>query len=217
MKIITITNQKGGAGKTTLASLIARSIADNDKRVLCIDADPQGGLTIILGADHGPGLFELLVKLDAEPVRVDNIDLLCADYKLDKIAYTMGPYDIEEIVKDFTEYDYIIIDTPPTTQGVSKAAAIAADLVLIPADISETTIGPTLYTLDALKEVKKDGKVIILGKDGGSKYNTGLYNNFINSIKNNYLFTIPKTVPAQKAAAGVSRTPASISNLLRTL
>ena len=213
MKKICVTNQKGGSSKTTLAALVGLSLS-SDSRVLCIDADPQGGLTSILGFDQGPGLFELLIESEAEPVKVGNVDLYRASYNLDKIAYTMGPYDIEVILKGL-DYDIVVIDTPPTVQGVTKAAAIASDIILVPADISKTTIGPTLYTLQMLKEIKKKGRVVLVGKEGGTKFNAELYDKFIKDVKGNYLFTLPRTVAAQKAAAGVSKVPKAINELIR--
>ena len=200
--MICISNQKGGAGKTTFSALVSYSLADKG-RVLTIDADPQGGLTALFNAPPGPGLFDLLIGNTADPVNIkQNIDLIRGEHRLDQIAFTMGPYDIENIIKRFIDYDFIVIDTPPTVQGITRAAAIPAHTLLVPADIAKTTIGPTLYTLDALKALKKAPRVVLIGKEGGTEYNRGLYQEFLKAIKADYLFTLPRTVSAQKAAAG---------------
>jgi len=213
---ICVTNQKGGSGKTTTAALIALTIAEAGKRVLCMDCDPQAGLTTLLGADPGPGVFELIIKAEADPVRVRGMDLLRADHKLDKIAYSMTPRDIDRIVNSF-DHEFIIMDTPPTVQGISRAAAQAADMVIVPADIAITTIGPTLYTLEALDDIDRATRVLLIGKDpkeGTRGFYADLYREFHDRIKPRYAGTIPRTAGAQKAAAGLQRVPRAISNII---
>jgi len=153
---ITITNQKGGSGKSTLTLLIAETLKTSGT-VLLIDCDPQGGISNMLNAKGG-GLFNILTGGEFCPVTVRGMDILSADHRLDKIAYTLPPFELRDIIK--FNYDYIIFDTPPTVQGISRAAAIAADRIIIPADISKTTIEPTLYTIDELKRSGKTGKVL---------------------------------------------------------
>ncbi len=214
---ICVTSQKGGCGKTTTAALIALTIAAEGKRVLCIDCDPQGGLTSLLGAEPGPGVFELIIKTAAEPVQARGVDLLRADHRLDKVAYSMTPRDIARVVNSF-DHEYIIIDTPPTVQGISRAAAQAADMVIIPADIAITTIGPTLYTLEALDDIEQTARVLLIGKapgEGTHGFSADMYREFYERIKNNYAGTIPKTAGAQKAAAGLQRVPRAISHIIR--
>jgi len=213
---ICVTSQKGGCGKTTTAALIALTIAAEGKRVLCIDCDPQGGLTSLLGAEPGPGVFELIIKTAAEPVQARGVDLLRADHRLDKVAYSMTPRDIARVVNSF-DHEYIIIDTPPTVQGISRAAAQAADMVIIPADIAITTIGPTLYTLEALDDIDRATRVLLIGKDpkeGTRGFYADLYREFHDRIKPRYAGTIPRTAGAQKAAAGLQRVPRAISNII---
>ena len=211
---ITITNQKGGAGKSTLTLLLAETLKQHGS-VLCVDCDPQGGITNLLDAPGG-GLFELLTGGEFKPVTVRGLDLLTADHKLDKIAYTLPPYDLRDGIN--FDYDFILFDTPPTVQGISRAAAIAADKIIIPADISKTTIQPTLYTLQELRKVEKVGAVLLIGKEPGAEikgFHADLYREFKAAIKENYSGTIPKTANAQKAAAGLSKIPKAISEILK--
>lgn len=62
MKIITLLNEKGGVGKTTIATHIAAGLAVRGMRVLLVDADPQGHATVSLGLQKEPGLYDLLVR-----------------------------------------------------------------------------------------------------------------------------------------------------------
>jgi chromosome partitioning protein len=217
--IITITNQKGGSGKSTLSALIVRALISEGHDVLAVDCDPQGGLTSLLGMTGKPGLYDAILGDQVEPLKINGIRGLGADHRLDKVAYTLSPYEIQQILKKY-KADYIILDTPPTVQGISRAAAIAADLILIPADISQTTAGPTMYTLESLEAIKKKGKVLFIGKEPKPEahgYKAGVFAEFKKTIKKNYVGIIPQTITAQKAAAGLGNVPKSIIEIIRGL
>ena len=208
MKIITVSNQKGGAGKTSTSVLITLAIAATGKRVLAVDCDPQAGLTSFLLPPHFDvvGLFDMLVGEDVAPQQIDRngitFDFIPSDHRLDKIYATMSPYELERFKK--LPYDYIIFDTPPTVQGITRAAAIIADKIIIPADISRATIKPTLYTIDALKEIKKKGKVLLVGKEPEKETKGFLAETareFIKALGSNYGGTIQRNVAMQKAVS----------------
>jgi len=210
MKRICITNQKGGCGKTSTTVLLTLGLASSGNKVLAVDCDPQAGLTtFLLDNDKvNSGIFDLLTGGIAEPIQINRggicFDLLPADHRLDKIYSTLSPFELEKHFKK-TPYDIIIFDTPPTVQGISRAAAIIADKILIPADISRATISPTLYTLESLKEIKKTGKVYLLGKEP-EKNKHGFVaqttREFLKSIGMMYGGTIAKSVAMQRAVSG---------------
>ncbi len=219
MKIIAVTNQKGGSCKTTTAALIARSLAATGRDVLCLDCDPQGGLSSLLEAPKGPGMVEALMGAEVVPLVASGVRILTASYKLDKVAYTLGPYELRDLVKNYTA-EYIIMDTPPTVQGISRAAAVAAGVVLVPTDISKTSMGPTLYTLEALGTIDKVGRVLFIGKEpkpDAHGYTADLFEQFKKSTGKAFAGILPRTTTAQKAAAGVSRVPAALSEIIRGL
>ena len=110
MPVIAIINQKGGTGKTTLSTNLARAFAENDS-VLLLDADPQGS-----AQDWADSQAQPLLSLDvkgAEPNRL-----------------------VQEIRSLAADYDWVIVDGPPGITKVSADAVRAADLVLIPAKAS---------------------------------------------------------------------------------
>ncbi len=218
MKIITITNQKGGSGKTTLSILVALAISEQGGRVLCVDCDPQAGLTALLTGSIEPraGLYDYIIDDTLTPAEVRGLSLLTSDHRLDKIAFTMSPYSLQGLKK--AKYDAIIFDTPPTVQGISRAAAMVANTILIPADISKTTIAPTVYTLEALREIKKPGRVVFIGKEpkpGAGGYTAALYSEFLAAVDGSFTGILPRSIAAQKAAAGAGKIPTALIDTIR--
>jgi chromosome partitioning protein len=227
MKKICITNQKGGSGKTSTAVLTALTLTAQGRRVLTVDCDPQGGLTAFLLNDEKDrrGLFDLLMGEQVAPIPINRgglvFDILPADYRLDKIYASIGPFEMEKPFTNFN-YDYIIFDTPPTVQGITRAAAIISDKIIIPADISQATIRPTLYTLSALKEIKKKGTVYIIGKAPDKTrhgYTADTQRLFIEQLGPAYGGTIQKGITVQKIIADRNGkwTPARIEKILKPI
>ena len=144
-KIIAITNQKGGVGKTTTAVNLSACVAEKGKRVLLVDIDPQGNATSGLGKnDHdGPTVYDVLIGgAGAGEAVVDTgfgtlsliptaIELAGAEIEL------VGVENREGLLKDALatlrdDYDYIFIDCPPSLSLLTLNALTAADSVLIP-------------------------------------------------------------------------------------
>lgn len=208
MKKICVINQKGGSGKTTFAILSCLALASAGRKVLAVDCDPQAGLTNYLSRseDIRLGLFDIIVgskEFNIINVVRDSItfDLIPADHRLDKIYATMDPFTFETMF-DELGYDFVVFDTPPTVQGISRAAAMASDKIFVPADISRGTILPTLYTLESLKQVKKKGKVVFVGykepKEESKSFLADISREFMDRVKGSYAGTIPKNITMQK-------------------
>ena len=145
-RIIAIANQKGGVGKTTTAVNLTASLAATKRRVLLVDVDPQGNATMGAGVDKyklEQGAYEVLMGdcvareaiQNVKDARFDvlpgNEDLTAAELKL------LNEYGRELKLRKALEpladdYDYIIIDCPPSINMLTVNALTAADSVLIP-------------------------------------------------------------------------------------
>lgn len=221
-------NQKGGSGKTSTTVLLTLAMAGTGNRVLVVDCDPQAGLSSFLvpeGIEDRQGLYDLIMGESPVPIRINRggieFDHLPADYRLDKLYASLGPYELEKHFRKKPDYDYIIFDTPPTVQGITRAAAIASRAIIIPADISRATIKPTLYTIEALREIKKTGRVYLLGKDPEDRrgFMADTARAFIAQLGPVYGGTIPRSVTMQKIVSDTLRqwTPAKIESQLKPI
>src|SRR5574344_1344902 len=149
-EIIAIANQKGGVGKTTTTFNLGAALASQGKRVLLIDADPQGNLTTYMGwteDELSVTLNDLLIntlndrKNDFDSCikhHSENLDLIPSDIQLSSIEMTLvgamsREYTMRNSIKELKEkYDYILIDTQPALGMLTINALASADKVIIP-------------------------------------------------------------------------------------
>ena len=145
-KIIAITNQKGGVGKTTTAVNLSAALAELGKKVLVIDADPQGNLTSGFGLNKNEidkTIYEVFNKKEniadcIQEAVVDNLDIIPANINLSAVEIEL----INEVGREFVlrgeiaqvkdKYEYIIIDCPPALGMLTINAMTTANSILVP-------------------------------------------------------------------------------------
>lgn len=170
-KIIAIANQKGGVGKTTTAVNLGSTLSAAEKRVLLIDMDPQANATSSLGFYQNNFLGKSIYDVLAEKVNVDEaivhtdlefLDLLPSDISLAAVDVELiNRSNREYLLKDKispveNNYDYIIIDCPPSLQLLTINALVAARSVLIPLQAEYYAIEGIGKLLNIISIVQQD-------------------------------------------------------------
>lgn len=186
-KVIAITNQKGGVGKTTTAINLAASLAASEVRVLLVDNDPQGNSTSGLGVQKTPGMpttYNVLVdrvsvREAIQKTEMEGLDVLPADKNLIGVNFELvnveGRESIlrEQLAKVKDDYDYILIDCPPSLDLLTLNALMAADSALVPIQcefFALEGISELMDTIDRVGEsfghpVKIEGIVLTMFDD----------------------------------------------------
>jgi chromosome partitioning protein len=145
-RIIAMCNQKGGVGKTTTTINLAASLADYGRKVLVIDFDPQGALSVNLDADYqdAPTIYDLMMNSSIDPhsaiqkTEIENLDIIPANIDLSAAEMNLVTEMGRERVLDGilhqvkNEYDVIFIDCQPSLGLLTVNALTAAHGVLIP-------------------------------------------------------------------------------------
>jgi chromosome partitioning protein len=166
-KTLAIANQKGGVAKTTTVASLGAALAELGHRVLIVDLDPQACLTFSLGID--PEDLELSVHhvltkgLDATEVIIeteDGVDLLPATIELaraeaDLLTRTGREYVVRASLEELTDYDWILLDCPPSLGVLTVAALTAATGVLIPLQCETLSHRGVGQLLDTVHDVRR--------------------------------------------------------------
>ena len=173
-KVISVANQKGGVAKSTTTLNLGVGLVKQGKRVLLIDADPQGSLTASLGYvepdDIGTTLATIMMNIindeeigEEEGIlhHKEQIDLLPANIELSALEVTMSNVmSRERIMKEYIDtmrsrYDYILIDCMPSLGMMTINALVASDTVLIPVQAAYLPVKGLQQLIRTISMVKK--------------------------------------------------------------
>ena len=145
VKIISVANQKGGVGKTTTSINLATSLSAINKKILLIDADPQGNASTGIGISYenrSPNLYDLIVNefLDLSSIKktiVPGLDIITANTNLAASEIELAEvrnreFVISNLLSKVEGYDYILIDCPPALGLLTINALVASNSIIIP-------------------------------------------------------------------------------------
>lgn len=209
-KIISVANQKGGVGKTTTTVNLATILAKRGKKVLLIDADPQGNATSGLGLDKDlePSTYDILVndtefedamqKTVIKNLKVCPANMNLAGAEVELVSMMSREQRLKEKVNIIKErFDYILIDCPPSLGLVTLNAFTASDSVLIPVQCEYFALeglGQLLNTINLVKKhlnrnIKIEGALLTM-----YDIRTNLSNQVVKEVKKYFDNKVYKTV-----------------------
>ena len=203
-KIIAISSQKGGVGKTTTAINLGASLAIFQKKVLIVDLDPQGSIAASFHLDEFKvqyGLFQVIkdktpLVMAITDIGLENFEIVPSGVRddedeMDLFAYALQPELLKSILKPLKEiYDFIILDCPPSLGSITQNAIIAADSILIPVQTEFYAIKALGKFLKAIRKVARESNpslklegVLITMYEKRIKNNQKIYNDLKSSLK----------------------------------
>jgi chromosome partitioning protein len=166
-KVIAFANQKGGVAKTTTTLNLAAAFAEQGHRVLCVDMDPQGNLTMSQGIDPDTleqSMFDVLVHdlSIREVIKRREIDVACASIDLagaeiamsTKIGRERSLVKALQAVHD--DYDWVFVDTPPSLGLLTVNALTAADQVIVPVQCEYLSMRGLLQLQNTLSMIREN-------------------------------------------------------------
>jgi chromosome partitioning protein len=168
---ISIATHKGGTGKTVSAMAIGSALARGGKRTLLVDLDPQGHSTIGLGLelnDGAPTVRDVFADSAASVGRIirqthlDALDVLPSDIRLERashLIYTRPKR--EEVLRRalqpvMGEYEYVVVDCPPSLGPLTESAIAAADIVIVPCQMEARAADGLIDLLEVVHIIKGD-------------------------------------------------------------
>ncbi|ADL08985.1 ParA family protein [Thermosediminibacter oceani] len=168
-RIIAIANQKGGVGKTTTAINLGACLASLGKRILLVDIDPQGNTTSGIGVDKttvGESVYNVLIneesiKDNIVKTRYENLYLLPSNIQLagaeiELVMAISREYKLKNALEEVKqEYDFILIDCPPSLGLLTLNALTAADTVLVPIQCEYYALEGLGQLMNTINLVKK--------------------------------------------------------------
>lgn len=210
-RVIVVANQKGGVGKTTTAINLSACLAEAGQKVLAIDMDPQGNMTSGLGVDKDSvenTVYELLlgdaqIKDCLQDSAVDGLKLIASNINLAAVEIELIGEEEKEFIlqKALSEirddYDFIVMDCPPSLNMLTINSMCAADTVLVPIQCEYYALeglSQLIHTIELVKErlnpdLEMEGVVFTM-----YDARTNLSLQVVENVKNNLQQAIYKTI-----------------------
>ncbi|MDI3476500.1 MAG: chromosome partitioning protein [Thermoanaerobacterium sp.] len=170
-KIIAIANQKGGVGKTTTTINLGYSLSASGKKVLCIDMDPQSNMTSGFGIDNSSldcttynilieerNIKEALITLnEMNGISIVPSSIQLAGAEIELVPMLSREFRLKNSLKDIKDdYDYILIDCPPSLGLLTINALTAADSVLVPIQCEYYALEGLTQLMNTINLIKKN-------------------------------------------------------------
>ena len=210
-KIISICNQKGGTGKTTTTVNLSAAIAESNRRVLIVDADPQGNATSGVGVNKnelGKSVYDLILnKTSAQEVLIQNVypslDIIPCNIHLtgaeiELVGVLSRETRLKKAITPIVDnYDYIFIDSPPSLGLLTLNALVASDSIIIPIQCEFYAlegVSQLMHTLGLIREGLNPGLDIEGVLLTMADYRTNLTTEVINEIKGYFKDKVYKTI-----------------------
>ena len=220
-RIIAIANQKGGVGKTTTSTNLSACLAEMNKKVLLIDIDPQGNATSGVGVNKNEldnTVYEMIIgecELEDCILKnvIDNLDILPSNVNLSGAEIDLIGVESREFIlkrsidKIKDEYDYIIIDCPPSLNMLTVNAMTTADSVLVPIQCEYYALeglSQLIHTINLVKERLNPGLeiegVVFTMYDARTNLSLQVVENVKENLRQNvYKTIIPRNIRLAEA------------------